>query len=170
MRCLREIRRQEAELAEWPVARFMALYANAHLPEGKQPFDVDQFRLFLAADSTPERMTAATAAAALSLFREGSLPPMLAAVMPEVQQAAKPGIEPPTIRAFHSKDDSLWLIAPAWEGNALRVGLAGSASSTAGPVLVHDLDRPILTYTVMVPSFPGSGWVEAGILLPATAT
>lgn len=170
MRCLREIRRQEAELAEWPVARFMALYANAHLPEGKPPFDVDQFRLFLAADSTPERMTATTAAAALSLFRDGTLPPMLAAVMPQVQEAAKPGIQPPTIRAFRSEDDSLWLIAPEWEGSAVRVGLAGASFSTARVVVVHDIDRPLLTYRVTVPAFSGAGWVEAGILLPAAAT
>jgi hypothetical protein len=170
MRCLREIQRQRADMAELPIARLMALYANAHLPEKRKPFDVDQFRVFMPQVETPGVMTATAAAAVLSLLRDEKLPPMLAAVMPEVEAAARPGIEPPGVRAMRSEDDSLWLVAPVWEGASIRAGIAGSSFSAKRTVLIHDVDRPILTYLVTVPAFSGAGWVEAGILLPARAT
>jgi len=35
----------------------------------------------------------------------------------------------------------------------------------SGTTTLRDLDRPLLTHRLMVPTRPGFGWIEAGCLL-----
>lgn len=65
----------------------------------------------------------------------------------------------------------MWIIAPSWEGRNLRAGLMLVRGRITGPMLLRDMDKPLMRYGVMVPERPGFGWIEAGLLLlPAPET
>lgn len=76
----------------------------------------------------------------------------------------------PSPRALVSDDGAVWLVAPQWEGVNIRA-LVCVADAISGPIVVRDIDRHLLTYTVQIPrrASAAAGWIEAGhLLIPAT--
>lgn len=121
-------------------------------------------------DEDSTRIDPRTAAALLALRADGTLHPLLLACWSEVLAAANEVVPPPEVRALVSEDNEVWVVAPVWEGDNVR-GLVCVGDFIHGPVLLRDLDRKLLTYTLEVPKRPAAaaGWIEAGhLLIPAT--
>jgi hypothetical protein len=86
-----------------------------------------------------------------------------------VTKAATEAARVPEVRALRSDDQTVWIVAPQWEGTACRGGLVAVGTDLSGEVLVRDLDRPILTYRLVLPERQGCGWVATGELLAAAS-
>jgi hypothetical protein len=71
----------------------------------------------------------------------------------------------PEVRALHSDDEAVWVLAPVWEASGIRGGLVLVRGQISGVTVLRDMDRPLLTYQLQVPQRPGFGWIEAGCLL-----
>jgi hypothetical protein len=82
-----------------------------------------------------------------------------------VLASAADGTRMPEVRALHSDDDAVWVLAPVWEATGIRGGLVLVKGQISGSVLLRDLDRPLLTHQLQLPERPGFGWIEAGCLL-----
>lgn len=90
---------------------------------------------------------------------------MLLTVWQQVLASVKEGVSVPNVRALRSKDGELWVLAPIWEGLNCRGGLVLVRGQINGTMVVYDIDRPLMSYTLSVPKRKGYGWVEAGLLL-----
>jgi hypothetical protein len=163
---LQRIRREQAQLQEMPVAQLAALMANINRdPKKGKPFSLQDFQLFASEERDKRRFSAEVAAVALSLRHEDKCPSLLISCWNEVLASAGEGTRMPSIRALHSDDDAVWVLAPTWESTGLRGGLVLVRGRFSGPVLLRDVDRTLMTYRVTLPSRPGFGWIEAGCLL-----
>lgn len=90
---------------------------------------------------------------------------MLLTVWPQVLASVKEGVSVPKVRAFRSKGGEVWILAPSWEGANCRGGLVLVRGQISGRMVVFDLDRPLISYSLNVPERKGYGWIEAGLLL-----
>lgn len=164
---LQRIRRDQAALAELPVAQLVALTANINRDSKKQPkpFVTPDFCLFRREEPDAQQMSAAVAAVALDLRHEDRCPPLLLAAWPQVLAAVKDGTRTPELRALHSDDEAVWILAPQWEGANCRGGLVVVRGQISGTITVRDLDRPLMVHRLVLPQRPGFGWLEAGLLL-----
>ena len=102
----------------------------------------------------------------MELQQEGKAPPMLISCWPQVLASAKPGTRPPTPRVLRSDDESVWILAPRWEGSNIRGDLVLVRGQLSGQMLLRDIDKPLLTYKIKLPKRQSFGWVEAKCLLP----
>lgn len=100
----------------------------------------------------------------MALRHEKRCPEILLTCWSQVLETSENPVPPPAIRAFKSDDDKVWAIAPKWEGPNIRAFVAVDGRRH-GDLLVRDIDRPLLTYTVKVPQRRASGWLESGVLL-----
>lgn len=172
-RDLQRIRRELAHLAELPQAQHMALVCNMNRDPKKssKPFGIEDFALFKPNSEKRETFLSPDGASALiSLQQDGLLHPMLLACWREALENSTPDAPPPAVRAFRDDAESVWVIAPEWEGAAVRA-LVCVTDYLHGPVVLRDVDRPLNTYTFTLPrrAHAGAGWIEAGhLLLPAT--
>jgi hypothetical protein len=163
---LQRIRRESVQLQEMQGAQLCALMANINRdPKKGKAFELKDFQLFARDRENDREFSPEVAAVALALRHEDKAPPLLLACWPQVLSSAGEGTRMPTVRALHSDDDALWILAPAWEASGIRGGLVLVRGRISGVVTVRDLDRPLLTYRLRLPSRQGFGWIEAGCLL-----
>lgn len=160
-----QVRRQQAHLAEVPIVRVWASWLNGYRKEGTPPLEVADLYAF--GEPKTARISAEVAAVIMELQHEQRAHPLLLTVWDEVTKAAVEGVKVPEVRALRSDDQTVWVVAPKWEGKACRAGLVAVGTQVSGEVLVRDMDRPILTYRVVLPERQGCGWVATGELLAA---
>lgn len=161
-------------LRELPVAQLAALTANINRdPAKSKPFEAADFCLFRdESNRAPEAVfSPEVAAVALELRHQQRAPSLLLTVWPQVLASSQTPAKVPKVRALRSDDDAVWVLAPQWEGRNIRGGLVLVRGAISGTLHLRDLDRPLLTYDVVIPRRPDFGWIEAGTLLtPPSAT
>ncbi len=163
LQALARIQRKQAHLAEVPVVRVWASWLNGYRKEGQpeiQPADLYGF-----GEPQAARISGEVAAVIMELQHQQQAHPLLLTVWDEVTKAATEAARVPEVRALRSDDQTVWIVAPQWEGTACRGGLVAVGTDLSGEVLVRDLDRPILTYRLVLPERQGCGWVATGELL-----
>jgi hypothetical protein len=165
LQALAKIRRQQAHLAEVPIVRVWASWLNGYRKEGSPPLEVTDLYAF--GEPKPARIAPEVAAVIMELQHEQKAHPLLLTVWEDVTTAASEHVKVPEVRALRSDDQTVWIVAPTWEGKACRAGLVAVGTQISGEVLVRDMDRPLLTYRVVVPERQGCGWVATGELLAA---
>lgn len=172
-RRLHKIRRDAAALQELPIAALQALTANINRDSKKrpQPFTAHDFAMFTASEKEESVLSPEVAATALALRAENLDSPILLTVWKQILASANETAKPPSIRALHNDDKSIWVLCPVWEGRNIRGGLVCCKGRFPAPVTLRDVDRPLATYTVSIPFKPGAyAWCESGLLLPASTT
>jgi len=154
---------------ELAVANLSCLTANMNRDSTKrpEPFELRDFLVFRDREDDSAVLDAEVSAVALSLRHEDRCPPLVIATWPQIMASVKNGVVPPKVRALHSDDHSVWVLAPRWEGRNIRGGLVAVRGRICGEVTVRDLDKPLNVYRVLVPDRPGYGWLEARSLLVA---
>ena len=167
LRALATIKRQEAHLAEVPIVRVWASWLNGYRKEGTPALEPSELYAF--GEPKAARISADVAAVVMSLHHEQKAHPLLLTVWSDVTAAAQDGHKLPETRALRSDDQQVWIVAPRWEGSACRAGLMAVGTEMSGEVLVRDMDRPILTYRLVLPVRQGCGWVATGELLAAAS-
>ena len=162
---LQRIRRDEAALAELPVAALSSLLANIHRdPKKGEPFKPIDFCLWRDTERKAE-LSSEAAAVALQMRADGTLPSILLTAWQAILASAKTTTKPPAVRALRSDDERIYVLAPVWEGTNVRGGLVAVNGQISGTVLLRDVDKPLLTYRVQIPSRQACGWLEGGLLL-----
>lgn len=154
------------------MAQLTALTANINRdPSKSKEFKPQDFTFFdeKAESGSQAPFRPEVAAVALELRHQQRAPELLLAVWPQVLASVQPEAKPPKVRALRSEDGAVWVLAPQWEGRNVRAGLVLVRGAVCGTLHLRDLDRPLLTYDVVVPRRPGYGWIEAGTLLQAAA-
>lgn len=168
-RQLRRIQRQQAGLAEMSTAQLTALTANVNRDPAKgQPFTAEDFLLFREDRKDDDDIRPEVAAVALALRNEDRLPALLLTIWPELLEAGKKSASVPRIRALHSDDDAVWVLAPRFEQDGhVRGGLVAVKGQVSGPINLRELDRPLLRHRLVLPERKGFGWLESDLLLVA---
>jgi len=165
---LQRIRRDHAALAELPIAALQALTANMNRdPKKTKPFTALDFAMYREKPKDDKVLSAEVASVALALRHEDRCPPLLVTAWNHVLASATEEASLPEVRALHSDDDAVWVLAPKWEGRNCRGGLVLVRGRVSGVVRVRDIDRPLVVHDFVIPERPGFGWLEAGLLLVA---
>lgn len=168
---LHKIRRDNAALAELPIAALQALTANINRdPKKSKPFTPLDFAMFRERESDDKVLTPEVAATALALRAEKKDAPILLAAWDKVLASATTSAKIPEVRALHSDDNQIWILCPTWEGKNVRAGLIAVADHIFGVVRFRDIDRPLTTYSLNIPDRRTFAWLETGLLLPAAET
>ena len=118
--------------------------------------------------TSTDTLSLPTVAAMLALRSTRRLPDALLPAWHLVAAQAADAGRPPDCKALRSDCKRLWIVAPSWEGQNIRGGLVGCHGHPGGPVVVRDIDREILTWTVTIPARQRGGWIEADLLLAGT--
>lgn len=137
-------------------------------PSKGQPFSTEQFCFFHQPDKA-DGLSPEVAAVALALRHEERCPPLVIAAWPQVLEAAKQPASMPPVRALHSDDERVWVLAPRWESGNVRGGLVAVRGQIAGTVELRELDRPLIRHRLKLPKRQGFGWLEADLLLVAAS-
>lgn len=167
---LQKIQREQAALAELPIAQLAAMTANINRdPAKSQPFSTEQFCFFREQQRPDDALSPEVAAVALALRHEGRCPPLVIAAWPKVLEASTGAARMPEVRALVSEDEAVWVLAPRWETGNIRGGLVAVRGRHSGTVELRELDRPLIRHRLKLPSRQGFGWLEADLLL-MTAT
>jgi hypothetical protein len=162
---LQRIRRDEAALAELPIAALSSLIGNIHRdPKKGEPFKPADFCLWRDGEKKADLCPQA-AAVALQMRADGSLPSIFLTAWQAILSSANATSKPPAVRALRSDDERIYVLAPVWEGKNVRGGLVAVNGQISGTVLLRDVDKPLLTYRVQIPSRQACGWLEGGLLL-----
>lgn len=168
IKVMRRMQREQAAIAEEPLARAQWRYFGAHRAEGSPMPPIDDFRCYPLEDAGggESGIPPLAAAAVLALANTGQCPPYLLGAWQEVQKAAnrKP-MDPPGCLMLQSEDGMLTVVAPEFVSKGIRGGLVGAAGAISGEVVLRDPARPLLSWTVEVPDKKAAGWIEAGLLL-----
>jgi hypothetical protein len=152
-------------MLELPQAQFQALFANANRdPKKTQPFTIDDFCLFRKKQPQNGVIPPEVASVIMALRHEKQCPSFLLSCWPQVLEAAPEEPRIPQTRVLKSDDNRVWIIAPVWEAQNMRAFVAVSGV-THGPIVVRDIDRPLLTHTVKIPARNAAAWIEGGLLL-----
>jgi hypothetical protein len=165
---LQRIKREQLSLLELPIAQLCSLTANINRDTKRtpKPFALEDFALFYERDKA-EGFPVEAAIVALSMRRDQRLPSVLVGVWPQLIEAAKAGGEMPKTRALVSDDNAVALLAPKQEGQHWRGLLAVTQYPPKGEVILRDLDRPLLTYSVRLGTTDHSSFVSDGELVLA---
>lgn len=167
-RQLRELQRQELELAELQGAQISSLLFNINrdAKKGKATTHRD-WQFFRVAEERheSEQLPAVVAHVCLALRHEQRLPAVLLGIWREVVARAKVPAEMPALRALVSADQQVVVVAPSWEGQHVRGFLAVKGQSGGALVTLTDVDRPLLRYVLQLPSTLAAVQYEAGVLL-----
>jgi hypothetical protein len=165
---LQRIRREQAALAELPIAALQALTANiSRDPKKTKPFTALDFAMYREKPKDDKVLSAEVASVALALRHEDRCPSLLITAWNHVLASAGDGAAVPEVRALHSDDDAVWVLAPKWEGRNCRGGLVLVRGRISGVVRLRDIDRSLAVHDLVIPERPGFGWLEAGLLLVA---
>ncbi len=163
---LQRIQREQVQLQELQGAQLCALMANINRdPKKGKPFTLQDFTLFGQQEKTERVLSPEVAAVALALKHENRCPPLLIAAWAQVLASATEDSRIPAVRALHSDDEAVWILAPQWEGPNCRGGLVLVRGQISGTITVRDLDRPLMVHRLVLPQRQGFGWLEAGLLL-----
>jgi hypothetical protein len=167
---LHQIQRQQAAIMELPIAQLTALTANINRdPKKGEPFSTEQF-CFFRDKPAADGISGDVAAVALALRHEDRCPALVISIWPDILEASKQPGKPPPVRALHSDDDAVWVLAPTWEGRNIRGGLVAVRGRISGPVVLRELDRPLIRHSLQLPQREGFGWLEADLLLAGEPT
>lgn len=167
-RQLRELQRQELELAELQGAQISSLLFNINRDQKKsKPTSHKDWQFFRGDELVDDcdQLPAVVAHVCLALRHEQRLPPLLLGIWRQVVQRAQVPAAVPEIRALISEDQQVVIVAPSWEGQHLRGFLAVKGQQHAAVVQVMDVDRPLLRYAVQLPNTLAAVHFEAGVLL-----
>jgi hypothetical protein len=166
---LQRVLKQRAAMAEVPVAQLSALMANINRdPNKSKAFKALDFCVFHEQQKDERgQLSPQVAAVALALRHEQRAPKVLLAAWTDILEAANDTVKAPSIRALHSDDEKVWVLAPQWEGSNIRGGLVAVHGQIHGTVRLRDADRPLMVYDVTLPKRPNMGYLEAGLLLAA---
>ena len=162
---LQRIQRDRAFLAEVPIAQLTASFINANKSEGKALGWRDC--TFFADPAEDVGIMPEVAAAIMALHHERKAAPILLAAWPDVVKAATAEAKAPSVRALVDDRREVWLIAPQWENGCIRAGLAAVGRMVSGPLLLRDVDRPLVSYMVTLPERQAAGWIEGRVLVQA---
>ena len=167
-RHLHKIRRDLASLQELPVAALQALHANINRDAKRtKPFSALDFAMYREREVDDKVLPPVVAATVLALRAERKDAPILLAAWDKVLASADGSSIPPPVRALHSDDRMVWVVCPSWEGSNIRAGLIAVGDAISGTVTLRDVDRPLATYTVVVPDRRTFAWLETGLLVIA---
>lgn len=166
-RQLKRVQRQQAALTEMPTAQLTAMLANVNRDPSKgKPFTAQQFLLFQEQQADGDALRPEVAAVALALRHEDCLPAIFLTVWDKVLDASRTEAKPPAVRALHNDDNTVWVLAPQFERDGhIRGGLVAVRGQISGPVLLRELDRPLLRHRLKLPERKGFGWLESDLLL-----
>lgn len=166
-RHLHRIKRQQAALLELPLAQLTALTANVNRDPAKgKPFTAQDFLMFQEERPSDDRLRPEVAAVALALRNEDRLPRLLLTIWTELLEASKQDAKVPAVRALHSADEAVWVLAPRFERDGhVRGGLVAVNGRLHGPVTLRELDRPLMRHRLVLPERKGFGWLESDLLL-----
>jgi hypothetical protein len=165
---LQRIQRETAAISELPIAQLTALTRNLNIdPKKTKPLGTTDFALYRDKPQSDKVFSPEVAAVALALRHEDRCPPLLLAAWNHVLASTTEDATTPEVRALHSDDNTIWVLAPKWEGRNCRGGLVLVKGRVSGSVHLRDVDRPLLTHDFIVPERAGFGWLEAGLLLVA---
>ena len=144
---------------------------NRDTAKQPQPWPVQDFCFYRDRGSSDRRggIPPEAAAVALSLRHENRCPEILIVAWPSILEAADDTTKPPPVRALHSDDDAVWILAPQMMQGGCRGGLVAVRGTISGPVLLRELDRPLLTHQLVLPRRTGYGWLEADLFLAGGA-
>ena len=147
-------------MLELPIAQLASLTANINRDTRRtpKPFTLQDFALFYKSDKT-EGFPPQAAMVAMSLRRENRMPDVLIGVWPQLLAAVKQATSMPPIRALISDDDTVALLAPKQEGKHWRGLLAVTQYPAEGQIVLRDVDRPLLTYSVQLGKTGHSSYV-----------
>lgn len=150
-----------------PLAALQALTANINRDSSKRPkpFEPSDFALFRTDERDDKLLAPEVAATALALRAERKDAPVLLAAWDQVLASATESATPPEVRALCSDDRLVWLLCPKWEHGHIRAGLVAVGDAIHGPIRLRDVDRPLATYTVVLPDRRTGAWLETGVLL-----
>jgi hypothetical protein len=110
------------------------------------------------------------AAAVLALANRGQCPSYVLGAWGDVQAVAnRRPMDPPGCLMLQSENGMLTVVAPEFLPQGIRGGLVAAGEALSGEVVLRDPERPLLSWTVVVPERQGAGWIEAQMLL-LTAT
>lgn len=170
---MRRMQREAASIADEPLARAQWRYFNGHRGKDAPEMPIEQFRCYVldaAGNDGSGSITARAAAAVMALANEGKCPAYVLPAWDKVLAVvtAQPATAP-DCKLLQSADGMLSVIAPEFIDQGVRGGLVAAGKQMSGEVVLHDVDRPLLTWRVVVPTRQGAGWIEAGMLL-LTAT
>lgn len=156
-------------MAELSTAQLTALMANINRdPKKSKAFEAKDFCIFREdRQEAKGQLPPEVAAVALDLHHQKRLPAIVLCAWQEVLKSAKDGVRSPEVKALHSDDEKVWVLAPSWEGANIRGGLVAVHGQLSGVVKVRDLDRPLAVYEVVLPVREKAGWLEANLLLAA---
>lgn len=155
------------------MAQIAAMLANINRDTEKrpQPWPLTEFCFYRDRDTDDsDGIPPAAAAVALGLRHENRCPEILIAIWPSILGAATETATMPAVRALHTADHAVWVLAPVWEQGGCRGGLVAVRGSISGPVDLVELDRPLLRHRLVLPRRHGYGWLEADLLLSIAAT
>ena len=140
---------------------------NRDTKKQPQPWSVQNFCFYRDRDSTGDSrgIPPEAAAVALSLRHENRCPEILLVAWQAILEAADDTTKPPPVRALHSDDGAVWVLAPQMMQGGCRGGLVAVRGTVSGPVLLRELDRPLLTHRLVLPKRTGYGWLEASLFL-----
>lgn len=158
-------------MAELPVAQLTALMANVNRdPKKTKAFGAMDFVVYTRKeDDKGGRLSPEVAAVALALRHEKRASAILLCAWTDILASVREGTRIPEVRALHSQDEAIWILAPQWEGPNVRGGLVCVHGQISGPIKMRDIDRPLATYTLVFPKRHLGAWIEGGLLLPAAA-
>lgn len=172
-RQLRELQRQELELAELQGAQLCSLLYNINRDRNKGKASTYRDWQFFgrgAERDEADQLPAVVAHVCLALRHEQRLPSLLLGIWLEVLRRAKEPAATTEIRALISTDQQVVIVAPCWEGQHLRGFLAVKGTAPNAVVQVHDIDRPLMRYALQMPSRLAPVHYEAGVLLLSAHT
>jgi hypothetical protein len=145
---------------------------NRDTTKRPQPWPIDDFCFYGDQRNSPDNrggIPPEAAAVALSLKHENRCPEILLVAWPAIVEAADDTTKPPPVRALHSDDGAVWVLAPQMMQGGCRGGLVAVRGTVSGPVLLRELDRPLLTHRLVLPKRTGYGWLEASLFLAGDA-
>jgi len=173
VRAMRKMQREQAAIAEEPLARAQWRYFGAHRAEGAPMPPIDDFRCYPLEDvggDGDNGIPARAAAAVLAMANKGKCPPYVLGAWGDVQAVAnKRPVDAPDCLMLQTEDGMLTVVAPEFLPQGIRGGLVAAGEAVSGEVVLRDPDRPLLSWRVTVPERSGAGWIEAQMLL-LTAT
>lgn len=101
----------------------------------------------------------------LALKHEGMLPPLLVGLWKHVVKRSAIPCEVPEIRALVNEDQTVVALAPTWEGSNIRAFFASKGHKEEEIILLRDIDRPLLKYSIVVPNRTMAVHFQEGALL-----
>ena len=164
---LQEEKRKHYHLAGLQVAELTSLLFNINRdPKRGKATSRDDWALFAKEEiDEADELPSVVAHVCLALRHEQRLPALLLGIWPDVVKRSDTPGEIPEIRALVNADSSVVLVAPEWEGRSIRAFLALKGRKRGEVVELVDIDRPMMSYSVQLPTHIQPVHYEAAVLM-----